>query len=121
MAETLPPRSEIPMEFTWDAASLFPTEEAWEAEFQSMGEYLPSLERFRGRLGESPALLLEWLGTNEALMQRLGKIRQYAMMFSTVDTTDQQAAARTSRARGVSARVSAAVAFAAPEMLQIGM
>ncbi|HLK56387.1 MAG TPA: oligoendopeptidase F [Chthonomonadaceae bacterium] len=121
MAETLPPRSEVPREFTWNADSLFPSDEAWEAEFQSITEYLPSLDRFRGRLGESPALLLEWLGTTEALMKRMGKVGLYAMMFSTVDTTDQQASARTSRARGLGARMSAATAFAAPEMLQIGM
>ena len=40
---------------------------------------------------------LEWLETYEALMKRMGNLRLYAMMFSTVDTMDQQAAARTSR------------------------
>src|SRR5579871_425614 len=119
MAGTLRPRNEVPVEYTWDAASIFPAEEAWEAEAQQVVDSLPSLQRFRGHLGESPALLLEWLKTREELMRRVRNLGQYAMMFSTVDTTDQQAAARTSRARGIGARAMAAAAFATPEMLEI--
>lgn len=119
MTEELPVRSAIPVEFTWNAACIFPSDEAWETELQSVEAYLPSLERFHGKLGTDPAILLEWLETHTALMIRVGKLRQYAMMFSRVDTTNQAAAARSSRAQGIGARTMAATAFAAPELLEI--
>ena len=54
-------RKEIPVEHTWDTASIFPTEEAWETEFKSMGAELPSLAKHRGHLGDGPAALTDGL------------------------------------------------------------
>src|SRR5699024_6365395 len=33
MAKTVPVRSEIPQEFTWNLTDLFPSDEAWQAEY----------------------------------------------------------------------------------------
>src|SRR5262249_14510596 len=51
---------------------------------------------------------------------RLGKLFIYASLFHDADTTDQAAAARFSRATGLGARAAAAMAFAEPELLQVG-
>ena len=121
MPEEIPSRSEVAVEYTWDAESIFATEQAWEDEFKGIDASLESLGRFEGKLGSSPDVLMDWLKTYNELMKRVQDIFQYAMMFSVVDTADQAAGARSSRAGGLYARVSAAVAFAVPEMLQIGM
>jgi len=56
---TLHSRSEIPIEHTWDSASVFPTVEAWEAAFQHLGDLLPQVTRFSGHLSDGPAVLAD--------------------------------------------------------------
>jgi oligoendopeptidase F len=119
MTQTLPPRSAIAKEHTWDTESLFPSEADWEAAFQRQMERLPALERFHGHLGDSPALLADWLQTADELVSVGGKITVYADMFHEVDTADPAGAARHSRVMGLWARTSAALAFARPEILAI--
>jgi oligoendopeptidase F len=121
MAQKIRLRREIPIEHTWDAASVYPSDAAWEAEIQHITEQLPQLLRFRGRLGESAATLADWFQAQERVLWALGKVVVYANMLYTVETTNQAAAAKQDRARGLMARVMATIAFAEPEILAIGM
>lgn len=118
--QTVPTRSEIPREHTWDVASVFPNDEAWSAELEALLKDLPAVARFRGHLGDSAATLADFFATSEALAMRAGKVMLYASMKHTVDTADQTATALNDRARGLMARLGAALSFAEPEMLTIG-
>ncbi|MBO8141518.1 MAG: oligoendopeptidase F [Firmicutes bacterium] len=120
LATQLPGRHEVPLEHTWDAASVFPSDEAWEAEVQRLTERLPELSAFQGRLGESPGTLADFLETLEQVLATVGKIYVYGMLRFAVDTADQQAAAVHDRARSVFSRAMAAVSFSEPEMLAVG-
>ena len=120
MAQQVLARSEVPVEQTWDIQSVFPSDSAWEDEIKRVTEQLPQIASFRGRLGESPTVLADWFDMVERVGRSLGKIMVYAGMQHHVDTTDQEAAAKNDRARGVFARVMAAMAFAEPELLNIG-
>ena len=55
------PRDSVAADRTWDAASVFPTVEAWETELEAVLADLPGLAAFSGRLGESAAVLVEAL------------------------------------------------------------
>ncbi len=120
MAQRVLLRSEVPVEQTWDVHSVFPSEDAWEAAIKEVTEQLSSVTAFRGRLGESPKVLADWFEAVERIGRSVGKIVVYAGMLHHVDTTDQTAAAKNDRARGLFARVMATMAFAEPEMLAIG-
>jgi oligoendopeptidase F len=120
MPTALPARQEVPLEHTWDTASIFPTAADWEAAVNHIMAQLPTLARFRGQLGDGPATLLEWFTASEQIGIALGKVIVYASMNYAVDTTDQAAAAMSDRARGLAARVGAALSFAEPELLAIG-
>ena len=37
MTQTMPARSTVPNEHTWDIASVFPSDAAWEAEIAALG------------------------------------------------------------------------------------
>ncbi|MDP9381915.1 MAG: oligoendopeptidase F [Chloroflexota bacterium] len=119
-AVALPKRSEVDIQDTWDLASVFPSDEAWEAALEEVAGELPGLERFRGHIGDSPQALLEWLTTVHELFARLGKVYVYAGLSHEADTADQDAAAKDDRASGLYARAAAAVAFGEPELLGIG-
>ena len=120
MSKTVPQRSEIAPEHTWDTASIFANDAAWEAEFARVSGELPQLARFQGRLGEAPARLLEWLHSSEALLNAAGKVYLYASMLHNTNTADQRASAQYDRAIGLFNRVVTATAFAEPELLGIG-
>lgn len=120
MAQQVRARKEIPAEHTWDTGSIFLTEDAWETEFKGIGAELPSLAKYRGHVCDSAAALAEWFEVSEAIQFRLGKVFVYASMNQAVDANDQVAAARFDRARGLMARTGAAMAFAEPEMIQVG-
>lgn len=119
MSTAVPPRSAIAPEHTWDTASVFPSDDAWEEEVRLVELLLPTFDRFRGRLGTDPATLADYLEAADQLMQRVGKVYLYASMQYSVNTTDQAATARYDRALGLYARARATLAFAEPEILRI--
>lgn len=120
MAKNIPPRNEVPVGHTWDAASIYPSHDAAEAAFQQTDTSLSTLaERFEGKLGSSASVLADWFETSEQIANSLWKLYVYAGMFSETDTADSEAVAREARVRGLYARVMSTFAFAEPELLQI--
>ena len=117
---TLPPRSAVPVEQTWDLASIFPTPADWDAAGQALLDMLPSLAAYQGRLGQSPQVLLEFIQRYQEAGILIGKINTYASNATAVDTLDQAAAARAGQARSLFTRFSAAVAFFDPELMALG-
>ena len=117
---SLPLRSEVPVEQTWDLESIFATPADWEAACKALAEQLPGLVAYQGRLSESPQTLLGFVNQYQSAGILIGKILTYAMNASAVDTTNQAAAARSGQARSLMARFAAAVAFFDPELMAIG-
>ncbi len=121
MAEaTIPSRGEIPSKYTWNAPSVFESDEAWEAEFTGIAESWPELAKYRDHLGDSPGTLADAMDALEDLVRRVGKVLAYAAMSHRVDMTDQAAARIFNKAQGLYGQAMAAVAFVDPELLAIG-
>lgn len=120
MSGSVPARSEVPVERTWDVQSVLPNDDAWEAAIGAFEEQLPVVAGFSGRLGESGSVLAEFFERQSALYEVLGKIYVYANGFHSVDTADPRGLAMYGRARGLWGQAAAALAFAQPEILAIG-
>jgi len=120
MTQTVPQRSEVSVEYTWDTAGVYASRADWEAELARVEKQLPELAVFQGQLGSSPGRLADWLDTAERLMNTVARLYLYASMFHNVDTNDQAALANHDRAIGIYTRAIAATAFAEPELLAIG-
>lgn len=116
---TLPPRSEIPEKATWNAASVFPTLAAWDAEYQQVQEQLPTLATFKGKLGQSATELLEALDSYFQIVNRVEKLLVYANLSASVDSTNQAAVALAGKATSLNGQVRAAGAFLKPEILAL--
>ena len=121
MATTLPARSQVDNRFTWDRESVFPDEAGWEQAVEAIIARLPDLSEFHGHLGDSPDALADWFAANESVHRLMGKVMVYSTMDYSVDTGDQAALARADRARSVAAQLGAAISFALPEMIAIGI
>lgn len=115
----LPLRSEIRQEETWNAASVFSTPTAWEAEYQDVQAYLSTLSAFAGCFHQSATILLTALDAFFQTLNRAEKLYIFASFSAHVDTTDQAAAALASKATTLFGQVLAAGAFLKPEILAL--
>jgi oligoendopeptidase F len=117
---TVPTRAEIAREHTWNDTSVFETVKAWEDACKHLLEDVNDLQKVQGHLGDGPNLLVESLDAIEQIVRLIDKIYVYAGMSTGVDTSDQEAAGRLSKAQGIAGQTMAALAFLEPELLQIG-
>lgn len=120
MAQKTRSRSEIPVQYTWDLDSVFHSITAWEEAIQNLSVQSASIVEFKGKLSDSSDTLADFLAAAETLRLTIGKIYMYAALNYSVDTENQEWAARNDQARGLLGQVSATTAFAEPEMLHIG-
>ena len=116
---SLPLRSAVDKNYTWNAESVFATPEAWSAEVDSILASLPEIKKFEGALKDA-ATLLQAFETIEGLMARMNRAYVYAGFSYAVDTTDQNASAMNGKAQGMYGQVMATAAFLNPELLAIG-
>lgn len=120
MTTTVPVRDQIDLEHTWDLASVYPTEDAWNAAYADVEQQLETIDRLRGHIGDGPQTLLDWFEVSDRITAPLRRVSLYATMAHSVDTSDQRATACQDRAHGLLSRAGAATAFAEPEIIAIG-
>jgi oligoendopeptidase F len=119
MTQTVPSRSEVAEQYTFDVSSIFPSHDAWKEAITQVSAQLPELARFQGHLGDSPTMLADWFDRSEKVENTASKIYIYAQLLHDVDTADQTATAMLDQASGLASRAGAAMAFAEPELLAI--
>ncbi len=117
---TIPSRAGIRVEHTWDTASIFSSPAVWDAKFEQVIAQLPLAQAFQGHVGDSPAHLADWLELVQNLTHDVQRLGMYAFLEYSVDTNNQDAVARNSRAGTLSSQVQATTAFDEPEMMAIG-
>src|SRR6266540_2045659 len=120
MPNTVPLRSKLNKKFTWNAESVFPSDEAWEKEVQQIIEDISTVKQYQGRLAENPSVLLEALEAAYQLISRAQTAVMYAGFSYAVDTTNQHAAGMRSKGQGMYGEILSAVSFLQPEILVIG-
>jgi oligoendopeptidase F len=118
-AISLPKRSEIPEEHTWNLAGIFPTADDWRSAMDKVQEGLPALTAYKGKLGESADTLASWFKDYQERFITASHVYVYSTMQSDTDTGNQEWLAMRDQARGMFARFGAATAFAEPELLEI--
>lgn len=116
---TLPKRSEVPVELTWNLETIYATPEDWEQAFTWVNEELPKLSAYQGTLGSSAQRLYDALQLDNTVSEALGKLYVYASMRSDEDTSNSANLARLSRVTTLAAKAGAASAFMTPEILEI--
>jgi oligoendopeptidase F len=117
----LPHHADLPDKVTWNAPSVFASDEAWENEWNQINAGLSDLARpYQGRLNSGAATVFDCLQTRDETLRRALVLMVYADMASAVDANDQKAVAMSGRARSLYGQVLAAFAFAEPELIAIG-
>ena len=116
---SVPERSDVAEEHTWDLTDLFADDEEWEATYAEVEERLEDLEAYEGRTVESAETLQAVLELRESIMRDVANVAAYARMRRDEDTTDQRYQALTARAQSLSADASSAASFVEPELQSV--
>ncbi len=121
MEETkrIPKRSELAKEDTWATEDMYPSDEAWEQELASLAADQEKLVSYAGRLGESGAVLFEYLSAMEAVDVKVSLLANYCMRKQDEDTRNSVYQAMTGKFMGVVVALSAAGSFETPEIMAI--
>lgn len=117
--KTLPLRAEVPADETWDLASVYPSDDAWTQAAADFERQIPTVERFRGQLGQSAETLAEALRERDRLRADAYRLYLYASMQVATDGADQAAQGRIQRAGTLLAQLEAALAYVEPELLAL--
>ena len=113
---SVPERSDVDTEYTWDLSNLYATDEDWEAAYEDVEERITDLEAYEGRATDDGETLLDTLETREELFRTLSNVVSYARMRRDEDTTDQQYQALTARSQSLAADAQSAASFIDPAL-----
>jgi len=118
-AGAVPLRKEIPLEDTWDLTRLYPTLDAWEADFDEVKKRYPKIEEFRGRLGESAAKIAECLEFEKAIDLKIERLYHFANLRVSEDSSNNEALRLETRLRSMLTDLMAVCSFITPEIQSI--
>ncbi len=115
----IPDRSEIPQEYTWNTADLFPSDEAWQAAYDACMAKIPQAAAYAGRLGESGKTLYEYIQFDLAASKELSRVANYAQRKYDQDTKEPTYQAMAGKLGPLFTAWSQATAFETPELMAI--
>lgn len=118
-SKELPVRSKVKAEDTWDLASLFPSDEAWEAAFAEWTKQIDGYTKFQGKLAESAKKLRECLEFDVAVDLAGERLGTYAMLRTTEDTGNSTYQGMQARYMGIASKAAQIASFLRPEILAI--
>ena len=110
-------RSKIPERYTWDLSDIYRDDGEWREHKAKLVAEFPMLERYRGKLFSSPAVLLECLESVNRIGKEFTRLYCYASMKSHEDTRVGTYLAMEQEMSQLGADFAVRVAFIEPEIL----
>jgi oligoendopeptidase F len=116
---TIPQRSEVPVEYTWDLSRLYPSDAAWYDGLAVYEKMIEKIESYRGTLGRTAESLADWLDFYKELGILEERLAYYSELRQTEDEGAGEARTMTGRFAMAQARAQAAASWAVPEIQAI--
>jgi oligoendopeptidase F len=117
--KTLPPRSQVKPEYTWDLSSLFSSDAEWEKAFTAWEKRIGRYEQFQGRLSKGPAELAAALKFDAEFERAAERLGTYAFLKTTEDQANSDYQRMLGRYQNAASRAGQAASFMRPEILAI--
>ena len=115
----LPLRSRVKQSDTWNLASLYPNDKAWEKDLKSFERKTKGYDDFKGKLATSPATLAKCIRFDSNL-DRLGeRLGTYAFLKTAEDQSNSASQRMFGRFQNVATRASELASFIRPEIMAI--
>ena len=116
--QSIPKRSEVPEEMTWNLKDMFESDQAWMAEYEAK-EFPAKIAAFQGTLARSAQDLLAWFRLQDEIELRLSVLMGYASCKGDEDTGNSFYQDVRGKAMNVYVSIASAAAFATPEIMAI--
>lgn len=117
--KNLPKRNEVDQQYKWAIEDLYPSDEDWQKEYDSLINMLPQVSEYQGRLAKSGELLLKFLQLRDEVGKLLERVYVYANQKYHEDTWNATYQDLSSKANRIAVQVESALSFATPEILSI--
>jgi oligoendopeptidase F len=111
-------RSDVKTE-SWDLAEIYPTADDFVADYKQLCVHADDFDRWRGRLGESAAILAEALEASSDFSRRLGRAHTYAMLRADLDMRNGECEAHRQQIDLLHTRFSVNLSWMRPELLAL--
>jgi len=118
-ANKIPTRNEVPVEYTWNTADMYESDEAWLKEYEALAEVPATLAAYKGKISGSAAELLAFLRLQDEVNARIARFRGYASCKGDEDTANNTYQDFKGKAMSRIVAISSASAFATPEIMAI--
>ncbi len=112
-------RDSIDNKYKWNLADIYPSDEAWDEDFQKAQRLVENAKDYVGRLKVSPKTLFECLELRTLLNLLVFQLFQYARLSRDIDNRVSKYQSMTDRAAMLSSQASAAFSFVEPELLKM--
>jgi oligoendopeptidase F len=116
---TLPPRTKVKPEDTWDLDSLFKSDAEWEKAFETWSAQIPGYAKFKGHLAQNPGVLADALQFDAELDRAGERLGVYAFLKTAEDQANSDYQRMKGRYQHAATQAAEAAAFIRPEILAI--
>ncbi len=117
--KTIPTRDQLPLESTWSLEDLYPSDDAWERDFEKLSAFCDWAKSFEGKLSASGAVLYDYLYRSEEFNLLVDRLANYAMRRQDEDTANAHYQAMVGKLMASLSAIGAATGFETPEMMAI--
>ncbi|MDD3164716.1 MAG: oligoendopeptidase F [Oscillospiraceae bacterium] len=115
----IPERNALQAEDQWNLADLYPTDAAWQQDFDALKALVAQIPTYRGRLAQSAQTLMEYVTLDTRVGELLDKLMNYAQRKSDEDTRVSAYQAMVAKLTAVWVEAASAGAFETPEIMAI--
>lgn len=119
MQKTVPARADCDPQYQWALTDIFPTDAAWQTEYDRALASLDALRGYEGHLADCADTLLGYLRLSDELNQMLDALGNYAQRKCDEDTRVPAYQEMTAKFTNLVVAASQADAFSTPELLAI--
>src|SRR5262245_2324344 len=112
-------RKDVPNQYKWNLADLYPSEAAWTKAKEDVAKRIPELAKHKGRLGKSPKDLLAALTAMFDIDQQLSRLSVYANALSDEDVRAARPREMKQAAEELVTTYAAASSWVRPEILTL--
>ncbi len=117
--ERIPKRSEVPEEFKWRLEDIYPTDDDWRADLAKLQALPDKLAKYKGRLGTSAQVLLEFMRLSDEISVLADSLGNYAQRRSDEDTANALYQGMVGQLMNAFVSINAAGSFETPELIAI--
>lgn len=112
-------RDEIPAQYRWDFAAIYPDWAAWESGMKALESKMDAFATMQGSLASGPAALLKAYQAYDDIGMLQYRVYRYPQLQRDVDTRNQDVAGKFQRVGALFAKFGTATAWFTPELLRI--